>query len=65
MPLIVAFPSAKSGSSPIIAEISDVFPSPVPPTIATKLPIGISILIFDNVGFSACELNRFFHAGEV
>ncbi|KAL4562253.1 hypothetical protein LXL04_034451 [Taraxacum kok-saghyz] len=28
------------GSSPSIAEIRDVFPSPVAPTIATKLPTG-------------------------
>lgn len=48
--------SEMEGTSPSIAEISDVFPSPVPPTIATKLPIGISKLIFDNVGFSACTL---------
>lgn len=40
------------GISPSIAEISDVFPSPVLPTTATKLPIGISKLIFDNVGLS-------------
>jgi hypothetical protein len=54
VPLIIAFPSDTRGSSPSIAEISDVFPSPVPPMIATKLPTGISTLIFDNVAFSAC-----------
>lgn len=30
----------------------DVFPSPVPPTIATKLPTGIFRLILVRVGFS-------------
>lgn len=44
---------ASQGSSPSIADISDVFPSPVPPTIATKLPTGTSKLIFAKVGFSA------------
>ena len=57
MPLIVAFPSDTRGISPSIAEISDVLPSPVPPMIATKLPTGISTLIFDNVALSACELH--------
>lgn len=41
------------GSSPSIEDISDVFPSPVPPTIATKLPTGISKFILASAGFSA------------
>jgi hypothetical protein len=65
VPLIVAFPSDTRGSSPSIAEISDVFPSPVPPIIATKLPTGISKLIFDNVVFSACELNTHFYTSNI
>lgn len=45
--------SATGGSSPSIADIRDVFPSPVPPTMATKLPVGISRLMLDSVVFSA------------
>lgn len=52
-PLIITLASATGGSSPSIADISDVFPSPVLPTTATKLPTGISRLIFDSVGLSA------------
>ena len=53
--LTSVFVPAFGGSSPIIADISDVFPSPVLPTMATKLPIGISKLIFDKVGLSSCN----------
>lgn len=51
-PLMLTVADVTGGISPSIAEISDVFPSPVLPTTATKLPIGISKLIFDNVGLS-------------
>ena len=44
---------ATGGSSPSIADIKDDFPSPVLPTIATKLPTGISTLTFASVGLSA------------
>lgn len=48
---MIALEFSKGGSSPSIAEIRDVFPSPVPPTIATKLPTGMSMFISANVGF--------------
>lgn len=51
-PLIITFAFPTAGSSPSIADISDVLPSPVLPTIATKLPFGISKLTSDSVGFS-------------
>ena len=53
VPLTTTLAFEIAGSSPSIAEISDVFPSPVLPTIATKLPTGISKLTSDNVGPSA------------
>ena len=53
VPLTTTLAFEIAGSSPSIAEISDVFPSPVLPTIATKLPTGISKLTSDNVGLSA------------
>lgn len=50
--------SDTAGSSPSIADTSDVFPSPVLPTTATKLPTGISKLIFVKVGLSACQVSK-------
>lgn len=47
--------SPRGGSSPSIADIKDVFPSPVPPTTAIRLPTGISRFIFDNVSLAACK----------
>ena len=58
VPLITTSVFATAGSSPSIADTSDVFPSPVLPTIATKLPFGISKLTFDNVGFSGWNLKK-------
>lgn len=53
VPLITTLAVDKGGSSPSIADMRDVFPSPVPPTTATKLPTGISKLMFDSAGLSA------------
>ena len=38
------------GISPSIADMGEVLPSPVLPTIATKLPTGTSRFTFDKVG---------------
>lgn len=57
LPLIATVVPVRDGSSPNIADIRDVFPSPVPPTIATKLPTGMSILIFFKVGFPDWKTN--------
>lgn len=52
----MTFASPSGGSSPSIADTNDVFPSPVPPTIAIRLPTGTSRFILDNVGLSACKI---------
>lgn len=52
----MTFESPSGGSSLSIADTSEVFPSPVPPTIAIRLPTGISRFILDNVGLTACNL---------
>jgi hypothetical protein len=47
------------GISPSIADMREVLPSPVLPTIATKLPTGTSRLTFDKVGLWACQHSKF------
>jgi hypothetical protein len=41
-----------------MADMREVLPSPVLPTIATKLPTGTSRLTFDKVGLSACQHSK-------
>lgn len=56
VPRITTFVVDVEGISPSIADTKDVFPSPVVPTTATRLPTGISKLMLERVGLSICRM---------